>query len=243
MRFFVFPFFAASMISASALAQPRIIITEIMYNPHSDEKNGETEWVEIANVGNETIEIKDWRLDDEDKKKWGKFSCTLQPGGVAVLINSGAVKEDQFRAAWDAAGGDSHNRLDYQVIPVKWSGLGNNPSANDEVLQLRNEKDEVVCEVKQEGQWPSCKRPDGPSIWLSDLKAANISNGTLWHRSEEGKDGARANKKTDIFNGHDIGSPGYVPGLSAAPPPMPASADNHKPAANEEPKSSNTIDY
>src|SRR5262245_50993604 len=120
MRFFLIPFFTALVITASALAQPRIIITEIMYNPHSDEKNNETEWVEIANVGTETMEIKNWRLDDEDKKNWGKFSCTLQPGGVAVIINGDAVKEDQFRAAWDVAGGDSHNQLEYQVIPVKW---------------------------------------------------------------------------------------------------------------------------
>ena len=243
MQFSAIPFVAASMITAGALAQPRVIITEIMYNPNSDEKKGETEWVEIANVGTETIELKDWRLDDEDKKNWGKFSCTLSPGGVAVLINTDAVKEDEFRAAWDSAGGDSSTKLEYQVIPVKWSGLGNSPSATDEVLQLRNDKDEVVCEVKQEGQWPSCRKPDGPSIWLSDFKAENISNGAIWHRAEEGKDGAHINKKTDIFNGHDIGSPGYVPGLSSAPQPAPASASDGKPGADDKPKSGNTIDY
>lgn len=242
MRPTLIPISAAMMITSAALGDPRVIITEIMYNPNSDENKGETEWVEIANVGAETIEIKDWRLDDEDKKDWGKFSCTLHPGGVAVLINGDAVKEDQFRAAWDPAGGDSSTKVEYQVIPVSWSGLSNNPSADDEVLQLRNDKDEVVCEVKQQGQWPSCKKPDGPSIWLSDLKAANISDGKLWHRSEAGKDGARANKKTDIFNGTDIGSPGYVPGLSSAAAPS-AAASNSKPGATEKPKSSNTIDY
>jgi hypothetical protein len=234
--------FAAVMVTSGTLAEPRVIITEIMYNPNSDERDGETEWVEIANVGTDTIEIKDWRLDDEDKKNWGKFSCTLQPGGVAVIINGDVLKEEQFRAAWDPAGGDSSTKIDYQVIAVKWSGIGNNPSATDEVLQLRNDKGEVVCEVKQQGEWPSCKKPDGPSIWLSDLKAANISDGKLWHRSEIGKDGAHKNKKTAFFNGTDIGSPGYVPGLSAAPAPA-ASASNDNPGADEKPKSSNTIDY
>jgi hypothetical protein len=183
--------------ASAAFGQARVIITEVMYNPNSNEKAGETEWVEIANVGTESIEIKDWRLDDEDRNDWGKFACTLAPGKVAVLVNAKAVNEQQFRAAWDQMNdsADSSAQFEYQVIPVQWGGISNSPSSDNEVLRLLNEKNEVICEVKQEGEWPSCEKPDGPSIALLDVTAANISNGALWRRSEEGQDGARACRK------------------------------------------------
>jgi hypothetical protein len=229
--------------TTSALAQSRVIITEIMYNPGSNEKNNETEWVEIANVGTQSIQIKDWRLDDEDKTDWGKFSCTLAPGGVVVLVNAAAVKEEQFRAAWDVASDSAEPtaKLNYQVIAVKWGGLANSPSADNEILQLLNEKDEVVCEVKQAGKWPSGK---DASIYLTDIKAASLSDGSVWRRSAIGYDGARANAKTNIFDGDDIGSPGYVPGLNGAPPASPhePSTDGKKPRKPKADKPADTPD-
>lgn len=83
MRLFFLPVAVSTLLtSTAALAQPRVIITEIMYNPNSNEQRGETEWVEIANVGSESIAINNWRLDDEDQADWGKFSCMLAPGDV-----------------------------------------------------------------------------------------------------------------------------------------------------------------
>lgn len=84
-------------------APGRVVITEIMYNPASNERAGETEWVEIANVGDAPVAIRNWHLDDEDRGEWGRFSCILEPGGVAVLVNAKAVDERMFREAWDAA--------------------------------------------------------------------------------------------------------------------------------------------
>lgn len=204
--------------SSSALAESRIVITEIMYNPASNEKKGEAEWIEIANIGAEPVDVKDWTLKVHEKKtKWGTFSCTLAPGGVAVLIND-AVKEDQFRAAWDEGGdeGSAAPRLNYQVIPVKWGALANDAS-DQHPLQLLNEKSEVVCEVKQSGDWPKVKGAGGPSIFLSDMAAADISSGTLWRISQQGLDGARHNTIGEPFDKQDCGSPGYVPGLNGNP--------------------------
>lgn len=226
----------------------RVIITEIMYNPASNEKRGETEWVEIANVGTETVELKDWRLDDEDKQDWGKFSCTLAPGEVAVLVNAAAVSEEQFRAAWDEMIDSAASELlpKYQVIPVKWSSISNSPSADNEVVQLRNEKDEVVCEVKQEGEWPSCDKPDGPSVALLDVKAtsgANFNDGKLWVRSQDGQHGARVCRTTDIFGGKDIGSPGFVPKLSQEKVTAKTESEALKKDQMPEVKTSDEIDY
>lgn len=216
---------------------PRVIITEIMYDPASDERRGESEWVEIANVGDEPIDIKDWKLDDEDTQEWaqwGPFSCTLLPGQVAVLINGDATTEKEFREAWDVLDDEGNPTLSYLVIPVKWGSLANNASATNEILQLLDADGEVVCEANYEsgGDWPSIRSPGGPSIYLTDITVEDLNDGTLWRASVVGRDGARNNRKTTIFNGTDIGSPGFVPGLSSPriatddPTPRPATGDN-----------------
>jgi hypothetical protein len=247
----------ATAVAAHA-AGPRVIITEIMYNPDSEEAKGQTEWVEIANVGDAPIDIKDWRLDDEDKFDWGKFSCTLQPGGVLVLCNADYVREADFRAAWlaapaGAAGAPDNASADpssaCQVIAVKWGGIANSPGPDNEVIRLLDDKGATVCEVKQEGQWPDCTRPDGSSIYLIDLTASNLSDGRLWKRSDKGVAGARDNVKGEIFNGIDIGSPGLVAGLSLAAGSGPVAAnpaDSSKPAPpSSQPttKPGHVIDY
>ena len=230
MRYTLVQFSTVVALSTSALAQSRVIITEIMYNPASHERKGETEWVEIANVGSEPIEIKDWRLKDEDKGAWGKFSCTLAPGAVAVLINGDAVKEEQFRAAWDAQteSADPAAKPTYQVIPVKWGGLANDPGPDNEVLQLVNDKDEVVCEVKQAGEWPKVKNAGGPSVFLADVTAADLSLGKTWALSTRGQNGARTNKTTEIFDKEDCGSPGFIPTASAVATKPPEAAPQVK---------------
>ena len=102
-----------------------------------------------------------------------------------------------------------------------------------------NEKGETVCEVKQEGEWPQITRPDGPSIYLTDIQAESLNDGKLWKRSEKGVDHARANAKTEVFNGTDIGSPGMVPGLSGAVAAAPPGAAPPRPAT----RPGNKIDY
>lgn len=205
---------ACLSIAGSAFGQARIVITEIMYNPASNEKKNETEWVEIANVGNETAEIKDWRLAVKDKKsRWGKFSCTLAPGGVAVIINGEAMTEEKFREAWDitSESESAAPALAYQVIAVKWGGLANKA---ENAVQLLNEKDEVVNE--QRGSWPKVAGAGGPSIFLADVNDTEETK-DAWRISVINMDGARHNKTTDIFDKQDIGSPGYVPGINGHP--------------------------
>ncbi len=253
---------AALAVASPAFAQagggtatnaPRVVITEIMYNPNSKEEKGQTEWVEIANVGNAPIDIKDWRLDDEDRFDWGKFSCTLAPGGAVVLCNADFVTEEEFRAAWLPTPAEEGSVADpasaCQVIAVKWGGLANTPGPDNEILKLLNDKGDTVCEVKQQGQWPDCSRPDGSSIYLIDLAATNLSDGKIWKRSDNGVAGAHANSKSEIYGGNDVGSPGTVPGLTpgagggpvAAKPPD--SGKRSPPTSQPTTKPGNTIDY
>ena len=215
--------------TAASLAMPamaQVMITEIMYNPASKETKGETEWVEIANVGKEVVEIKGWRLDDEDNGDWGTFDCTLQPGAVAVIVNSAAVTEEKFRAAWDADASLGAAPA-YLVIPVTWGSLGNNPTADNETLRLLNDKGEVLCEidVQSGGEWPEVTNDDGCSVWLTDLRAPDLGSGKFWRKSVAGEQGARKCMPNEAFDKADIGSPGYVPGLGNAPAPKPAQPD------------------
>jgi hypothetical protein len=240
----------AALICSTAFAGPRVIITEVMYNPASNEKKGESEWVEIANVGDVAMDIKNWRLADATEKrakKWGTFNCTLGPGQVAVIINADAVTEEQFRAAWDPASDSAASEtISYQIIPVKWGALRNNPGDANKGLQLLSENDEVICTVnyRDSGDWPSCSRPDGASIWLMDVAAPDINNGKAWKRSEAGKDGARVSQKTDKFDKQDAGSPGVVttPTAPAAGPAAETSSDE-KGKKDEKKPADNTTDY
>jgi hypothetical protein len=227
--------------TAVANSAPRVIITEIMYNPASNENKGETEWVEIANVGDVAIDIKNWRLADNTEKrakKWGTFNCTLGPGEVAVLINADAVTPEQFHAAWDAPGeGGQSESTTYQVIGVKWGSLRNNPGEKNLGLQLLNEKEEAICTVnyRDGGAWPNCSKPDGGSIWLTDVSATDFSNGKLWKKSETGKDSARASAKSDVFDKENAGSPGTVTKASApteVATTQPADSPTTKPASS-----------
>lgn len=230
---------AALLIAGSVMAQARVIITEIMYNPASEERQGESEWVEIANVGDEPIDIRDWKLDDEDTQpwaQWGPFSCTLPPGAVAVLINREAVTEADFRKAWGLDKEQPDGREKCLVIPVKWGSLANNPTERNEILQLKDVEDKVICEVNfQSGNgWPTITGIGGPSIFLNDLAAKDLNDGTHWRKSQTGEGGAIKVAKVGIFGGEDIGSPGFVPGLKpgvapakpAAPPAEGKDRDN-----------------
>lgn len=250
---------ALLVLSSAALGEGRVIITEIMYNPASEEQRGETEWVELANVGDETIQLTDWKLDDEDRAAWGAFSLTLKPGAVLVLVNKKAVSEKAFRAAWDVKSppdGES-DAMDadeetpeagqtYHVIPVKWASLANSPSAENEILKLLDGEGNVICEVnfQERGDWPVCASPGGASIWLTNLAAADLNDGKLWKRSAQGEGGARACRQTEIFDGADIGSPGFVEGLGEggieAPPPT---KEEEKATENESKQDDDRIDY
>ena len=286
-------------------AAGRIVITEIMYNPASDEDRGQSEWVEIANVGDAPVVMSSWRLDDEDKlpmDDWGSFTCTLAPGGVAVLVNASAVDETQFRQAWDpdvvvpssqgqesgaaAAPGEtaapSAVVRSYVVLPVKWGGISNSPGDGNEVLRLLDADNQVMCTVALGNGvdgWPKLSQAGGPSVYLTSpwlaspsttpegaalppaapnagtsaagaadapnrtaradsssnatvtsppgtagsggtAGASGISNtprtsGASWRASSIGDAGARECRRTAIFNGRDIGSPGRIPAKAA----------------------------
>lgn len=219
-----------------------VMISEIMYNPASDESKGQSEWVEILNVTEQAIQIEGWRLDDEDLlpfDQWGPFSCTLPPGGIAVIVNGTFVDEAQFRSAWDAT--DEGPPPQYLVLPVKWGGIANNPGNGNEVLRLLDGDGALVCEValgNGDDGWPKLTAAGGPSVYLT-APTDTPSDGRMWKASKADLEGARECRPTPLFNGRDIGSPGTVPtalasfrratGAAAAGATVPASDASQAP--------------
>lgn len=227
----------------------KVVITEVMYNPASDEANGETEWVEIANLGDSVAELVDWKLDDEDTKsneQWSTFSCSLKPGEVAVLVNVAAVTESTFREAWDSSDAPAN----YTIIPVKWGGLANSPSATNEVLRLLEANGAVVCEVNLEngGAWPKVSVAGGPSIVLAAPRASDatdpaaLNDGARWTLSRKGESGAVECRQIAPFNGRDIGSPGRLP-APVASASAPAKGNSASTAPSNAPSSNPSLNH
>lgn len=197
----------------------QVLISEIMYNPDSyeggigkDAPPNQSEWVELYNAGDEAVSLAGFYLQDEDGKTDPlPKSASIAPGEAIVLI-PGTQSVADFRKAWGK---------EFQVFKLKgWavgddplSNLGNSPSEKNEILSLRNAKDQVVDEVNydDEGDWPS-DSPDGPSISLNPdaLDPEKNDKGSNWSRSKPGKHGAEPAKESDEYSKEDIGSPGRV---------------------------------
>ena len=215
-----------SLSLSSMTAGEQLCITEIMYDPASSERRGESEWVELANLGSSAIDLQGWRLDDEDASDWGPLSGTLEPGQVAVVINGDATTAEEFRKAWTD---DPDAEPAFLILPVRWGSLANKPTADNEILQLLDPDDTVVCTVNYQrgGDWPDPKRR-GESIHLLKLDDPISFEAGNWGLTQIGHPGARTATPTPIFTKPDVGSPGTLPGTPAIrptparkPPPTP----------------------
>lgn len=89
-----------------ALAVGSVIINEIMYDLQGTDTDHE--WVEIKNISDQAVDLKDWRFYDgsnhllnEPPQNGGQGSLIIAPGGYAVL----ADKADVFLADHPGFGG------------------------------------------------------------------------------------------------------------------------------------------
>jgi hypothetical protein len=81
---------AAAMLGA---APPRLVITEIQYNPTSSEHDDrQTEWVEVMNIGGASINLKGLQLTSgtrarprDARQRFILGDVTVPPGGRAVI--------------------------------------------------------------------------------------------------------------------------------------------------------------
>ena len=205
---------------------PSVTITEIMYDPSSPERAGESEWIELMNTGSTPVDLAGWTIDDEDASDWGVLSGTLDPGDIAVIINGDAGTARDFHQAWSL---DPTTEPQFMIIPVAWGSLDNQPSSTNEILRLIDADGTVACTVNYQrgGEWPDPRRT-GQSIHLTSLEPGTGSSGANWALTTPTSKGARAAQAAGVFTRPDIGSPGIVP---AAPPPQPAPVPRDQPSA------------
>lgn len=194
-----------------------IVITEIMYAPASDSRwPTRTQWVEIYNRSDRTIELDGWHLANENGRTnpirpadGADGPVRIAPAEAVVLIPGNQSVAD-FRAAW----GDG-----FAVIPLPgWHKPGmkqltDEPSRETGVLTLRRPAGDVADKVNydDEGRWPPAK-PHGPSIYLLPHAIDTTSNndGANWARSELRRHGARHARPEGGYDPQDVGSPGVV---------------------------------
>ncbi len=193
----------ANIVDNDLSSSTSIVISELMYNPASDETSpGVGEWIEIVNTGASATDLSGWLFDDEDATNWGAIpsGTILNPNQVAVFFDSAFATAATFRAEWSVPASSL-------VIGIDWGSLGNTPSATNEILQLLDNFGVEVDVVNYDdtSPWPSAA--DGPSIYLKNLAADN-NVGSNWARSTTT---AKAVSPTGgTFSNADVGSPGRV---------------------------------
>ncbi|MFG0282836.1 MAG: lamin tail domain-containing protein [Phycisphaerales bacterium JB039] len=203
---------AAVCVGLTPAAVADVIISEIMYNPDSDESQpNDVEWIELYNNGDSAVDISGWYIQDEDGATDGIRPPAIIAPGEAVVLVPHPMTQDIFYSAW----GDG-----YQVFiitnwayPADFQGLSNSPAPDNEILKLRDAAGSVMDEVNYDDAdpWPR-DDPDGPSICLYPDKHDAISNddGANWRLSADGVAGGRIVIPGFEFTGFDVGSPGVV---------------------------------
>lgn len=179
-----------------------IIISELMYNPASDETSpGIGEWIEVANAGTSATDLSGWLFDDEDATNWGSIpsGTILSQKQVAVFFDSAFTDASTFRSEWSVP-------ASALVVGISWGSLGNTPAPGNEVLQLLDnhgiERD--VVNYDDTSPWPT--QIEGRSIYLKTLSADNNA-GANWARSVSGTAKA-VSAIGPTFSTADVGSPG-----------------------------------
>ncbi len=184
-----------------------IVISEIMYNPASDETSpGIAEWIEIVNVGSGTVDLGNWLLDDEDATNWGPIpvGTMLSAGQIAVLFDAAFTTVATFRAEWSIPSSAL-------VVGITWGNLANTPSPTNEMLELRDSGGELIDSVNYDdaNPWPTIGGSGGPSIYLKHVSLDN-NEGSNWARSTEGVRNA-ISPTGPTYSTADVGTPGWLP--------------------------------
>ncbi|QDU72417.1 lamin tail domain-containing protein [Mucisphaera calidilacus] len=193
-----------------------IVITEIMYNPASSEKQPvRVEWVEVYNRSERPVDLSGWKLCDEDGESGGIPQGARLPGGETMILIPKAQTPRNFLSGWPL---QEHRDSTVIVQLDGWrrggfGGLSNSPSPSNEMLVLRRANGSTADAVNFDDTepWPS-DSPEGPSIYLRPhaIDPALNDRGENWARSSVEEHGGRAARNRGGYSEKDIGSPGFV---------------------------------
>ncbi len=196
----------ANIVDNEVPSIPSVVISEIMYNPDSDETEpGVAEWIEIVNIGSTALDVGGWRFEDEDTSFWGTFpsGTILEPSQAAVFFDEEFTTASTFRSEWSVP-------VSALLIGIPWGSLSNSPSDTNEILELLDgtSTQRDLVNFDDANLWPS-DSPDGTSITLTNL-LANNNVGSNWTKATVGIQDA-SSPTGPTFSNLDVGSPGFIP--------------------------------
>ena len=178
--------------------RPRLVITEIMYDPtspESDEK--ETEWIELKNFGEESVNLQGLMLTSGTtaelhaaKQKYVFRDISLAPGGYLV-VGVGAAKCYE---------GFDLPPFGIYCDEARYAWLSNSTDS----IALRDAKKNVIDEVvyANESPWPITRH--GGSIQFICPPGENPQQA-----NDDGKNWVASGvSNSDEFKGHGRGTPG-----------------------------------
>ncbi len=185
-----------------------LVISEIMYNPDSD--NEDWEWIEIVNTGIAPVSLQGYVLDDNDGEPLTRSNIAsgeVAPGESAILYNAESLDPNAFTAAWGTG---------LTLVPVtNWSSLSNSGDRlglwHTFTSYGGGNFNAAIDEVNYEDVTPWPNDNESASIYLTSLSVDN-NIGSNWQLSQVGG-------STPAFTGYqsqpnvgnsggDVGSPG-----------------------------------
>lgn len=209
-----------------------LIITEIMFNPPTDEF--ESEWVEVKNVSGAPVSLEGWTLGDLEDGQSEPFPAgyTLQPGEVAIIIPDfrpqnteptdayfGLDPVTEFRNAWSVSEST-------QIIALEGFGArGNTAVPGDEILAILDSAgipSDIVDYISDETLGTAWPFDDGTSsIYLigSAQDATANNQASAWALSIDGLAMAYSSNGSSVLHNsvRAVGSPGFVDDNDPAP--------------------------
>jgi hypothetical protein len=213
--------------SAASLAYGDLIITEIMYDPASNESHWE--WIEVFNNGATDVDVSGYVFDDGAGAALSAAniaSGSIPAGGVGVIFDAVTISTSDFVNAWENAPG-APSGLDINLIPVStnFPGLNNDGDrlglwTSFSAYDSRNFGNALdIVEYGTSSPWPS--NNNSASIYLDvPLNSSNLAtlndSGSNWNLSGGTTTGWQS-ANAGGNSGNDFGSPGF--GTSSVPEP------------------------
>ena len=146
-----------------------ILLTEIFYNtPGID---GEQEWVELANLGSEAIDLSDYKLGDEEQSRGGEAmrrfpqQSLLAPGQVVVVAQSARGFRALYGRNPDFELNDSDPNVPDMRRYIRWS-VGDFALANDGDELLLLDPQDIIIDSINYGDKTTYFSPAISSVYL-----------------------------------------------------------------------------
>jgi hypothetical protein len=190
-----------------ALAGPKLAISEIQYDPSSEESDDQqTEWVEIHNYGTESVSLKGFAITSgskakphDAKQRFVLGELTIAPGQYLVIgIGAKSCYEEYDLPTMAAYAGES-----------KYAWLTNESDS----VAIRDPKGKVIDEVVYESSspWPVIK---GSGSTIQFIAPAGEDEAEA---NDEAKNWVASNStNSENFPKHGRGTPGGPPKESSS---------------------------